>query len=1266
MSNTSSTKVEYTREVRFAVVMYGGVTLAIYINGIAQELLRWARSTAKHSTDNVALIPSNSGDAASPESGPRLSPTERVYRKLSYILAERSHGAACEATERLSRANKKLAENETIRTRFVVDILSGTSAGGINGIFLAKALANGQDISGLENLWIEEGDMKTLINDKQSVEKPLSLQDPPASLLNSQRMYLELLKAFDSMEKSGSAISTPYVDELDLFVTTTDLSGVTLPIRLSDGVVYERRHRNVLRFVYSRKDVSGEDKDRNDFESKYNPFLAYAARCTSAFPVAFEPMCLCDTDTILERYGSYALDQNCRSESTEWQRFYKDYLNPAGVQSVKFPKRSFADGGYLDNKPFTYATETLARRQANLLVTRKLIYIEPSPEHPEDKAETAGKPDVIENVGAALLSLPRYETIREDLQRVRDHNRLVEHVNNILQSVDVDLGKAGFERKAQYSDEEWGTFDLAQVVKKKGPGYVAYNRLEISSVTDDLAALVTRVAGLDEESDYFLIIRSLVRAWRSEKYVEYGAGKPSLNQFLFDFNLAYPMRRINFLRTKITELSDSEIYRDNPQAQKELLEIKTKLNKEYKNLRHTARLLRSRQIPVKEAATSSTAPEPSPAYSPISDLKKAIAAATLEQLPEAVRSKLKRPAESILEYFLGTHVNGGTSGSRIEEECDNRAKTFLDKNSTIAKLFEPIETALKAHIGPAKKTADKNCRAALGLSDWDSKGSQCKPPDSQKEISDLGYYYEYYDEYDRIIFPIIYGTEIGEAAKVDIVRISPEDATGLINERETGSYKLAGTALGHFGAFLDPLWRRNDILWGRLDGAERIITALLPDEPKLARLLVGEAHVAIVHEAIANLGEIQARDLLCESSMRTSSGNPDCKLLGQFLENLKTHDQAGQLTDLIDDQALQQHYAETFSARSRLEPESTAKTAARATTVIGKMLEGLSEQRRVSSKYASWIVRMGQISWALVEVAVPRSIPNLLFRHWLKLLYLFEVVLIVGSTLLLTPEVQKFGLLTFGITVAIQSVVWLLGDFMAANRRWQSVLKSLIIVGAIALVLLGVFLASAMLGLQTSWRIISKAHHWFVGQQPGGINRTLSTRLIVSLLFLVFLLWAIREDLQALWQRWFGKTSPPSFKSIEILPTLAEDKRKVRSRSRDRFLIPFRLSATPPQEWVRMFHRNWKGMNQKNVALKESELRLVCTLAEVETIFPNLKRVVGNTNDEYQGFVEQARQKAETKKREAEEKVNAKRAREQNIRSNIDSTLERLNSPRVN
>ena len=36
----------FEREIRFGVVMYGGVSLAIYMNGIAQELLRMVRATA--------------------------------------------------------------------------------------------------------------------------------------------------------------------------------------------------------------------------------------------------------------------------------------------------------------------------------------------------------------------------------------------------------------------------------------------------------------------------------------------------------------------------------------------------------------------------------------------------------------------------------------------------------------------------------------------------------------------------------------------------------------------------------------------------------------------------------------------------------------------------------------------------------------------------------------------------------------------------------------------------------------------------------------------------------------------------------------------------------------------------------------------------------------------------------------------------------------------------------------------------------------------
>ena len=85
--------------------------------------------------------------------------------------------------------------------RFIVDILSGTSAGGINGIFLAKALAKGQSIAELEELWVKEGDLGKLLNDSKSVEG-VNLPKPSKqkSLLNSDRMYCKLLEAFTGMD----------------------------------------------------------------------------------------------------------------------------------------------------------------------------------------------------------------------------------------------------------------------------------------------------------------------------------------------------------------------------------------------------------------------------------------------------------------------------------------------------------------------------------------------------------------------------------------------------------------------------------------------------------------------------------------------------------------------------------------------------------------------------------------------------------------------------------------------------------------------------------------------------------------------------------------------------------------------------------------------------------------------------------------------------------------------------------------------------------
>ena len=63
-------------EVRFAIVMYGGVSLAIYINGVAQELLHIVRSTVTAGEGDDPFKPFFKYT--------QLTPSEVVYRKLSY------------------------------------------------------------------------------------------------------------------------------------------------------------------------------------------------------------------------------------------------------------------------------------------------------------------------------------------------------------------------------------------------------------------------------------------------------------------------------------------------------------------------------------------------------------------------------------------------------------------------------------------------------------------------------------------------------------------------------------------------------------------------------------------------------------------------------------------------------------------------------------------------------------------------------------------------------------------------------------------------------------------------------------------------------------------------------------------------------------------------------------------------------------------------------------------------------------------------------
>jgi hypothetical protein len=85
-----------------------------------------------------------------------------------------------------------------------------------------------------------------------------------------------------------------------------------------------------------------------------------------------------------------------------------------------------------------------------------------------------------------------------------------------------------------------------------------------------------------------------------------------------------------------------------------------------------------------------------------------------------------------------------------------------------------------------------------------------------------------YDLWDMLLYPLEDFAETGSLENVLFARISPQDARFI---EKPAAAKLAGDALGHFGGFVKRSWRRNDILWGRLDAADTIVRVLLAGQP---------------------------------------------------------------------------------------------------------------------------------------------------------------------------------------------------------------------------------------------------------------------------------------------------------------------------------------------------------------------------------------------------------------------------------------------------
>lgn len=730
-------------QLRLGMVLYGGASLAIYMNGMTQEVLALLR--AAHA------------------------------RRLSQMGRERPWVQ----TQRLSNPYWRLLE--AAEADVEVDVISGTSAGGLNGLMLAKALAVGApDLDGLTRLWQEVAQIHRLaMYDKD-----------PISVLSGDFLYDELRKVMEDLTRNGDPELAEQVRVLDLFVTGTDIRGHrwTRRDRLHQKV-QGIAHRYLFHLKKRTVHSSGRGYAQNDFladpargdeetQTRQDGLLAKIGRATSAFPAVFPPIKISRAEAKAASVGIM----------TDLDEEYK-----GGIW--------FSDGGILANKPFEPVLETIFNRSAELPVRRVLAYLEPDPQEAAYREQT--EPNMVETALAAA-TLPMNQDIKEQLDRLLLENQrrrqLKLFMTGLGEGLDQSMG-AGTEsevadgagemaaeavpsprfqmRALQQALAEAAPTQMPVLNAAPGapqPDLQAYNsmmktyfHLRLNRLQDvlrgalDQALERMQVKELAARTTAIDALVSIIPVWNGE------AGDPAhAHDFLQTYDAEYNARRLHFMLSRVQDHYRPGNAPADEVAMKQALRRLWGALEDWQN---------ARWVVANSGGLGAGA-----------DLSAAQAA----QLNDA----MKRWAEAI---------GRGQGSARLE----------LDQ--VIAALGHYLQ-AVRKRADADERLALQEMAAALPLTRRDG----AKLPLDAASLCRIS---ENFEPIDMMLFPLQTYAQGDDWQEVQLYRLSPGAADGWVTK--STREKLAGESVGHFGAFLDERWRSNDIMWGRLDGAELLFRMLV-------------------------------------------------------------------------------------------------------------------------------------------------------------------------------------------------------------------------------------------------------------------------------------------------------------------------------------------------------------------------------------------------------------------------------------------------------
>lgn len=715
------------REIRLALVCFGGVSLAVYMAGITREIQYLVEASQAMGT----------------EAQRSLTGTRAAY----------------------AAALQRRAEREGIPTRVVVDVISGTSAGGIDGIFLAKALATGADQAPLREIWLEQGDVARLVRGRGPVFWRIAVFFARVALrrrgalapLDGDLLLRHAYRGLQAMNPPGArsgATPTDAERTLDLFVTMTDTTGRVRSVTVwpPDQHV-DRTHRYVLHLrgplPHLRPDRP-EAADLGQLGPGHDAALAFAARATSSFPGAFAQVRLDDVEQILA--------QEEPTEASQQMKTLRDDLFHAYGLEGEDPRLSrFFDGGVLDNFPFEHAIAAIQRKPADREVERHLVVLQPDPGEPQPVQDaTAGRaaaeqepaPGWVATLLASVIGVRLHEPILDDLiqlgeanERLHRVDELVERLNGRVQQ-SLDALEHTVSRHSSYPEIQRATEKMHEAAgSEAGMAWAHYLDLRLDAITARLCETLTEKLGYPRESRHAAYLRAVLRRLVVDK-ARAQDDTPS-EDFLRRYDLPMRERRLRLtVRAVNAEYSQRTVGR------------------------------------------------------PLLDATKAALYGALRRLwdvPAAVGRSL--PTPTVLERedlgeWLDRDVTDLVTAHRDE------LQTWLNK----------MGAAIEDELGDFG--ADSWQRLAGTLAVW--------PPDRAAAVvcTFVGF-----PLWDISVFPFLAASRVQQFTPVRMRRISPVDATALRGDKA----KLRGIPLHHFAAFLKRESRENDYVWGRLDATECLL-----------------------------------------------------------------------------------------------------------------------------------------------------------------------------------------------------------------------------------------------------------------------------------------------------------------------------------------------------------------------------------------------------------------------------------------------------------